>query len=41
MAYQIIWTAQADDDFHSIIIYLKENWCDLAAETFAIKQLKN
>ncbi len=24
MAYQIIWTAEADNDFHSIIYYFKK-----------------
>jgi len=35
MAFQIIWTVEAEKDFYSIIIYLKENWSDLAAEKFA------
>ena len=40
MAYQIIWTAEADNDFHSIIFYLKENWSDYSAEKFAEKTMK-
>ncbi|MDB5276082.1 MAG: hypothetical protein JWR61_1037 [Ferruginibacter sp.] len=32
MAYQIIWTAEADNDFYSIIHYLKEHWSDYSAE---------
>jgi plasmid stabilization system protein ParE len=39
MPYQIIWTAEADNDFHSIITYLKENWSDHTAEKFAIKTI--
>ena len=35
MAYQIIWTAEADKDFYSIIRYLKENWSDYSAQKFA------
>ena len=40
MAYQIIWTAQADKDFYSIIHYLKENWSDYSAEKFAERIMK-
>lgn len=40
MAYQIIWTAHAENDFRSIITYLKENWSDLAAEKFANKTIR-
>ena len=40
MAYQIIWTAEADDDFRSIIFYLKENWSDYSAEKFALRTMK-
>lgn len=32
MAYQIVWTAEADNDFHSIINYLKQNWSEHSAE---------
>ena len=35
MAFQIKWTVEAEQDFYSIIIYLKENLSDLAAEKFA------
>ncbi|MDN3659183.1 type II toxin-antitoxin system RelE/ParE family toxin [Ferruginibacter paludis] len=40
MAYQIIWTAEADNDFYSIIHYLKEHWSDYSAEKFAHRALK-
>ncbi len=26
MAYQIVWSAEAENDFKAIILYLKENW---------------
>ena len=35
MAFQIISTVEAEQDFYSTIIYLKENLSDLAANTFA------
>jgi plasmid stabilization system protein ParE len=34
MAFQIIWSAEAHNDFFKIITYLKENWSDLVAEKF-------
>ncbi len=34
MAYQLIWTAEADSDFKSIIFYLKEIWSLQSAEKF-------
>ena len=40
MAHQIIWTAEADKDFYSIIHYLKENWSDYSAEKFAERIMK-
>jgi plasmid stabilization system protein ParE len=40
MAYQIVWTAEADKDFYSIIHYLKENWSDYSAEKFADRIMK-
>jgi plasmid stabilization system protein ParE len=40
MAYQIIWTAEADKDFYFIIHYLKENWSDYSAEKFAERIMK-
>ncbi|MGG9964729.1 type II toxin-antitoxin system RelE/ParE family toxin [Ferruginibacter sp. SUN106] len=40
MAYQIIWTAEADNDFHSIIHYLKKHWSDYSAEKFAVRIMK-
>jgi len=40
MAYQIIWTAEADKDFYSIINYLKENWSHHSAQKFAERVMK-
>ena len=40
MAYQIIWTAEADNDFHAIIHYLKQNWSTYSAEKFAERIMK-
>lgn len=39
MAFQIIWTAEADKDFYAVISWLKENWSDLAAAKFAKKTM--
>lgn len=42
MAYQIIWTAEAETDFLGIVKYLEENWSQQSAEKFiahAYKQL--
>jgi len=40
MAYQIIWTAEADNDFRSIIFYLRDHWSDYSAEKFAERTIK-
>jgi plasmid stabilization system protein ParE len=40
MAYQIIWTSEAEKDFSAIISYLKENWSVFSAEKFSEKILK-
>lgn len=40
MAYQIVWTAEADNNFYSIISYLKQNWSEQSAEKFATKTFK-
>ena len=34
MAYQLVWTAEAEDDFKKIIFYLKENWSLQSSEKF-------
>ncbi len=35
MAYKIVWSAEAENDFLSIFNYLKENWSILSAQKFA------
>ncbi|MEO6718913.1 MAG: type II toxin-antitoxin system RelE/ParE family toxin [Ferruginibacter sp.] len=40
MAYQIVWTAEADNNFRSIIVYLKDNWSDRSAEKFVTRTMK-
>ncbi|MEO6453471.1 MAG: type II toxin-antitoxin system RelE/ParE family toxin [Ginsengibacter sp.] len=34
MAYQIVWSAEAENDFKNIILYLKENWSLQSSEKF-------
>ncbi len=34
MAYQIVWSAEAENDFMTIVEYLKENWSLQTAERF-------
>lgn len=34
MAYEIIWTAEAESDFFNTITYLKNNWSITSAEKF-------
>ena len=34
MAYEIIWTAEAESDFFNIINYLRENWSVSSAQKF-------
>lgn len=44
MAYQLVWSAEAKNDFKNIILYLKENWSVLSAEKFVLltyKRLEN
>ena len=40
MAYQLIWTAEADSDFHAIMRYLRENWSVYSAQKFAERTIK-
>lgn len=40
MAYQIVWTAEADRDFYSIINYLQQSWSEQSAEKFATRTFK-
>ncbi len=34
MAYELVWTAEAEDDFKAIVLYLKENWSIQSANEF-------
>lgn len=34
MAFEIIWSAEADNDFREIVFYIKENWSQAIAEKF-------
>ena len=34
MAYQIVWSAEAENDFKKIILYLRENWSKQSSEKF-------
>lgn len=34
MAYQLVWSAEADDDFKNIVLYLKETWSVQSSEKF-------
>jgi plasmid stabilization system protein ParE len=40
MAYQIIWTAEAEDDFYSILHYLQQHWSNYSAEKFSVRIMK-
>ena len=40
MAYQLVWTAEAEDDFKKIILYLKEAWSVQSAEKFIVQANK-
>lgn len=40
MAYQLVWSAEAENDFKNIILYLKENWSVLSAERFVFRTYK-
>ncbi len=34
MAYELVWTAEAEDDLKAIVLYLKRNWSIQSAEKF-------
>jgi plasmid stabilization system protein ParE len=34
MAYELIWSAEAENDFRNIVLYLKVNWSIQSAEKF-------
>ncbi|RNI40075.1 type II toxin-antitoxin system RelE/ParE family toxin [Hanamia caeni] len=35
MAFKIIWSAEAEKDFKTIVLFLKENWSVQSSEKFA------
>jgi plasmid stabilization system protein ParE len=37
MAFEIVWTAEADNDFRQIVKYLKEEWSQQVAEKFILR----
>lgn len=37
MAYKLVWTAEAEDDFKAIILYLNENWSIQSANKFIVR----
>lgn len=37
MAFEIVWSAEADKDFREIVRYLKEEWSQGVAEKFMIR----
>lgn len=40
MAFQIVWSAEAERDFKSIVLYLKENWSLQSSEKFIAQAYK-
>ncbi len=34
MAYQLVWTTEAEDDFKKIVLYLKETWSVQSSRKF-------
>jgi plasmid stabilization system protein ParE len=34
MAYQLVWSAEAEDDFKKLVLYLKETWSVQSSEKF-------
>ena len=40
MAYEIIWSPEAEKDFQNILLYLKENWSLQSAEKFTANTFK-
>jgi plasmid stabilization system protein ParE len=40
MAYQLVWSSVAEDDFKKIILYLKETWSIQSSEKFITQTYK-
>ncbi len=34
MAYQLVWSAEAEDDFKKIVLYIKETWSAQSSKKF-------
>ncbi|KAA9040699.1 type II toxin-antitoxin system RelE/ParE family toxin [Ginsengibacter hankyongi] len=34
MAYQLVWSAEAEDDFRNMVLYIKETWSVQSSEKF-------
>lgn len=41
MAYELVWTAEAEDDFKAIVLYLKENWSIQTPNKFEIDKFRS
>lgn len=37
MAYELVWSAGAEDDFKAIVTYLKETWSIESANKFILR----
>jgi len=40
MAYKLVWTAEAEDDFKNIVFYLKETWSVQSSEKFVTRTFR-
>lgn len=40
MAYQLVWSAEAEDDFKKIVLYLKETWSVQSSEKFIARSYR-
>lgn len=40
MAYHLVWTDEAENDFKNIILYLKENWSIQSSQKFVDRTYK-
>ncbi|TAE38262.1 MAG: type II toxin-antitoxin system RelE/ParE family toxin [Runella slithyformis] len=40
MAFEIVWSPNAEEDLHSVLNFLMEEWSDTFAETFSEKLFK-
>ena len=40
MAYQLVWSAEAEADFKNIVLYLKDTWSIQSSEKFVANTYK-